>query len=103
MTIWVTIYKVAGAALAVLIIVALICMFLPQYQKYRRYQAREAALQDEIRLERDMIRTLRRKQEQFRTDPQFVERVAHEIGLAREGETLYKFIDDAPSTQPGGP
>ncbi len=100
MNFWVIVYRFAGVALGILLAVAVMVMFVPQYQQYRAFQAREAALLDEIRLEEEMLNTLRLKQERFRNEPRYVERIAHEVGLAKPDETIFRFVDDPPPASP---
>lgn len=62
-------------------------------------EARERQLREEVELEQELLRHLQTKQERLRSDPRFVEKIAREeLGLAKPGETVFKFIDDAPTT-----
>lgn len=94
MNIWSTIYRFAWITLGVLLLIAILCMFVPQYRLYREYQRREAELKEQIRHEEELLATLRRNQERFRSDPLFVKHLANEKGLALEHETLYRFVSD---------
>ena len=56
---------------------------------------REAALQEEIRLEQELLRHLQEQQQRLLTDPRFVEKVAREeLRYVKPGETIFKFVDD---------
>ena len=94
MNFWAVIYRFAWVTLGVLLFIAILCMFMPQYRQYREYQRRADALQEQIRLEEEMLKTLKQKQERFRSDPRFVEQIAHEVGLARPNETIFRFVED---------
>ncbi len=100
---WVAIYRIAWIALGVLVLVGMGFMFVPLIQEDREYQRRESALREEIRQEEQRIRELKLKQERFQSDPAFVERIAHEIGLAKPDETIFRFVDEEPGTDPDGP
>ena len=95
---WEAIYKSAWVLLGVLFVVAVICVFWPQFRQQKEYQRREAELQEEVRLEQEIIQHLKRQQERFQNDPWFVEHVAHELGMAKPNETIFKFVDDDPET-----
>ncbi|MBU0676643.1 MAG: septum formation initiator family protein [Verrucomicrobia bacterium] len=98
MSAWVLIYRFSWGVLAILIIVGVACMFWPQYMEYRENQRRVDELEQEIQLEEELLKSLKRKQERFRSDPRFVEQIAREMGLAKSGETVFKFLDDSPYT-----
>lgn len=93
---WVTIYRFAWIALGVLVLIGMGFMFVPLIQEDREYQRRENVLREEIRHDEERIRELRLKQERFQSDPAFVERIAHEIGLAKPNETIFRFVDEEP-------
>ncbi len=80
--------------MAGLLLLAIGHIFIPQYQEYRELQRRELALRDDIRVQEEGLRALKLKQERFQTDPSFVERIAHDIGLARPDETVIRFVDE---------
>lgn len=98
--------SVAVFVFGVILLIGLSALCLTQYQQYRENRRSEAQLQDEIRLREDMYRTLKRKQELFQSDPRFVEKIAREMGMAKEGEVVFKFIEEdrskaaQPDTQP---
>jgi len=94
MSYWDVIYRSAWAALGVLIAVAVLCMFWPKIRLHQEYQRKEAELLEEKRMEEQLIMHLKRQQERFKSDPKFVERIAHEQGMAWTNETLFKFVDD---------
>jgi cell division protein FtsB len=96
MNYWDLIYRSAWIALVILAVTGLIYMFWPQFRQYQEYQQTEARLEEEIRLETEMIKQLKRHQLRFQHDPRFVEHIAHELGMTRTNETLFKFVDDTP-------
>ncbi len=94
MSYWTVINRFVWVALAVLVLVGMGFMFVPLINQDRELQRRESALQEEIRLDQERVRELQLKQERFRSDPAFIERIAHELGLAKPNETVFRFIDE---------
>ena len=95
MNFWVMIYRIGWIALAILVVIAVIAMFIPQISQYNELHRREAAIQEEIRLEEEIIKHLKSQQDKLRTDPRFVEKIAREeLGYAKPGETVFHFTDD---------
>ena len=95
MNFWVTIYRVGWITLAILVVVAVVAMFVPQIKQYNELHRKESALQDEIRLEEEIIKHLKDQQERLEKDPRFVEKLAREeLGYAKPGETVFRFTDD---------
>ncbi|HNR94031.1 MAG TPA: septum formation initiator family protein [Kiritimatiellia bacterium] len=95
---WDAVYKGAWVVLIALLIAGSVLMFIPKLQEYRRYQQTAAKLEEESRHEEEIIKHLKMQQERFRTDPRFVEFVAHEMGMVKSNETIFTFIDDLPAT-----
>lgn len=94
MSYWTVINRFVWVALAVLVLVGMGFMFVPLIHQDRELQRRESALREEIRLDQERMRELQLKQERFRSDPAFIERIAHELGLAKPNETVFRFIDE---------
>lgn len=92
-------------SVVVLMLIGVGIAFLPKIKQHRQYQDTREKLQAEIRVEEQRIQELRLNQEKFNTDKQFVQKIAHEIGFAHEGETIYQFDeqsstnDELPNTQ----
>lgn len=95
MSFWVFIYRVAWVLLVVLISIGVFSLFYPQYRQYRAYKVQEEELEAEIRHHRELMQSLKKKQDRFERDPEFVEHMAHEWGLAKPNETLFKFDEDS--------
>ncbi len=95
MNIWAFIYRFACIALGVLLVAGLITLFYPKFRQHREMQREAQRLEDEIRFDREMVQHLKTKQEKLQNDPRFLERVAREeLGLAKPGETVFKFIEE---------
>ncbi len=91
MNVWVLLYRLAWIAIGVALVIGVVCAFLPQAHSYQELQKRKAALQEtNARLEARALQ-LEDNQRRFRADPEFVERVAREQGMAKPGETIFRF------------
>lgn len=92
MRLWLTIYRIALVAFVVVVIITVISAFLPKIRQNQERQRQITALEEENRSKENAIKTLRKQQEQFATDPKYVERLARdELGKAKTGETIYRF------------
>jgi len=90
MNYWTIIYRFAVAILLVLVLVGLICVFLPKYRSLQRLDEERALHNQEIDELEEHIRTLEYNQRQFRSNPQFVERIAREAGMLKTNEFTYR-------------
>lgn len=100
MNIWVFLYRFAWSVLAAVILAGLVAAFYPKVRQFHELQDRHSEMEEEVRLKEELVKHLRDKQERLLNDPRFVEKIAREeLGLARPGETVFKFSDD-PSTNP---
>lgn len=90
---WNLIYRVAWGVLALVVAVSTVMMFRPKVRELRATQAEIARLEELERQDRELLQALKEKQDRFARDPRFVEQVAHDMGMARPGEILFKFDD----------
>lgn len=85
--------------IAILVAIGVAAIFAPQIGRYRELRRKEAALREEIRLEQEILRHLQEQQQRLMTDPRFVEKVAREeLRYVKPGETVFKFVEDEPTT-----
>lgn len=99
MNIWAFIYRFACVTLGVLIAAGIIAAFYPKFRAHRELQRQAERLEEEIAFDREMVQHLKTKQEKLQNDPHFLERVAREeLGLAKPGETVFKFVEDPAAT-----
>ena len=104
MNIWAAIYKGGLVVIGILVVVLVVWLFAPRIRTYYDLQRVEARRADDVRLEEEMLAHLHRQQERLRTDPRFVEKLAREeIGLAKPGELVFKFVDDNAPTNAATP
>lgn len=87
------IYRFAAGAVVVMALIGMVFAFFPKVSQFHSYQEVKNDLERDIRAKEEAINELRHKQERFSTDKFFVQQIAHEIGFAHEGETIYQFND----------
>ncbi len=91
MNFWVMLYRFAWMVVIICCVIAIICVFVPRAHNYQELQRRKRSLEEgNSRLEA-RVRDLNDRQQRFRTDPEFVERLAREKGMAKPGETIFRF------------
>ena len=104
MNIWTLIYRTAWIVLGILGLILIVSIFVPQFRQYKELERKEAVLEESLREEEELIQLLKTRQERLENDPHFLERVVREeFGMAREGETVIKFIEEKAETSPGAP
>ena len=92
MNYWVLIYRFAWIVVVVLLVIGMICIFLPKCHSYQELLRKKADLDAEnARLELS-TRQLEQNQQRMQNDPAFVERVAREQGMAKPGETIFRAV-----------
>ena len=92
MKLWLTLYRIASVIFVVVVIIAIISAFLPKIRQNQERQRKITALEEENRYKEETVKALRKQQDQFATDPKYVEKLAREeLGKAKSGETIYRF------------
>ena len=74
--------------------VGIVLAFTPKVKQMQTYQTTRDALQQRIEITVTAEKELKDKQQRFRTDPSYVEKVAHEVGYARKGEMIFHFPEE---------
>lgn len=92
---WNVIYRYAALAAILLALTGVVIAFLPKVTQFGSYQERKDDLEAEIRADEERIKELRLNQEKFSTDKHFVQKIAHEIGFAHEGEVIFQFNEQS--------
>ncbi len=90
MSYWVLIYRFAWILVVVLCVIGLICIFLPEAHRFQELQKRKLVLERENAAIEARVRQLEKNQSDFVHNPEFVERIAREQGMAKPGETVFK-------------
>ena len=84
--------KVVKIAIAVIIIIA---VFLPGFSRLQEVRSRNEKLQKEIVRLREENIVLEEEIDRLVNDPVYLEAIAREkMGLAREGEIIYKIVPE---------
>jgi len=95
MSVWVLIYRISAGLIIAVAIIWAGSLFYPQFKQANDLNTRQLQLEDEIHHDEEILRHLRLKQQRLLNDPRFVEKIAREeLGLAKPGETVFKFVDD---------
>lgn len=69
--------------------------FWPQFVKHEELKRTEKSLQTRVESEEVKNMRLRREENDLKTNPNYVEKVAREkLGLVKPGELIYKFEED---------
>ncbi len=97
MNAWDALYRVACVSLVLLFVGGLALVFFPAIRDYHDYQRRHAEALEQIRHYEERILELKAKQEKFHQDPRFVERLAHDLGMARPDEVIFRFNEEKES------
>ncbi len=91
MNFWVLVYRLAWMVVIASGMVAVVCVFLPKTHNYQTLQNRKEVLVQGNAAMEARIRQFEQNQKRFRSDPEFVERSAREQGMAKPGETIFRF------------
>ena len=95
MSIWILIHRISAALVIAVALIWVGSLFYPQFRQMSDLNKRQMELEEEIRRDEEILRHLRLKQERLLNDPRYVEKIAREeLGLAKPGETVFKFVDD---------
>jgi len=94
---WNLINRIVLTSISVMAVVGVVLAFTPKVKQIQAYQNTRDTLQRRIDVALADERELKDKQRRFRTDPSYVERVAHEVGYARKDEMIYHFPEETGS------
>lgn len=91
---WNSISRGLWGVLIVIVLIGVTNAFLPKYKELRLVQAEKAEAEELECLDKELLQALKEKQDRFARDSQFVQQIAHDMGMARPGEVLFKFKKD---------
>jgi cell division protein FtsB len=91
---WNLINRIVLVAIIIMAGVGVVLAFTPKVRQLKEYQRRHDSLQQRIDETVAYELELKEKQRRFFSDPEFVEKVAHEIGYARTNETIFHFPEE---------
>jgi cell division protein FtsB len=95
---WNLINRIVLVAISVMAVVGIVLAFTPKVKQIQAYQNTRDTLQQRIDVTVAAERDLKEKQRRFQNDPNYVERVAHEVGYARKDEMIYHFLPEETGT-----
>ena len=91
---WNLINRIVLIAIIIMAGVGVVLAFTPKVRQMQEYQQTSDSLQQRIEVTVAAEQELKDKQRRFMTDPEFVEKVAHEVGYARTNETIFHFPEE---------
>ncbi len=94
MNVWLTIRRIALVAVVLGGLVLSVSVFLPKWTEYRKLQHKRAEAQQAVVMENDRLNLLQKNLARFEQDARFVETLAHQQGLARTNEVLFRIPAD---------
>ncbi len=103
MSAWTIVYKFTWILIFVLGIIVLLCVFIPQYGRYRAMKEQVGIDDAEIRDQEQETRDLYRKETMWATNREFVEQVARDDGRIKTNEMILLFVDGETSNVTPGP
>ena len=95
---WNLINRIVLISISVMASVGIVLAFTPKIKQIQAYQNTSELLQQRIDITLAAERELKEKQRRFLNDPAYVERVAHEVGYARNDEMIYHFPEETGGT-----
>ena len=91
---WNLINRIVLGAVVVMACVGVVLAFSPKVKQLKVYQTTHDTLQQRIEVTVAAEQELKENQRRFFSDPDFVEKVAHEVGYARSTETIFHFPEE---------
>jgi cell division protein FtsB len=90
MKFWITIYRFSWGLFVLLCAICVLCFFVPKLRQHDKLQRDKAAKVEEIHDTQAKIAELQRRQEQFSTDPRYVEHIARQRGMVKANELVVR-------------
>ena len=91
---WNLINRIVLIAIVIMAGVGVVLAFTPKVRQLQTYQETYDSLQHRIDVTVESEKELKEKQRRFLSDPEFVEKVAHEVGYARRDEMIFHFPEE---------
>lgn len=85
--------RVFGIVIVTCVAIGVVAIFQDRYAQIRELQARKRQCDAEILELKRMTAEVQRKKLRFRTEEDFVKRVARDLGLVCPNETVYQFVE----------
>jgi len=94
---WNLINRIVLIAIIIMAGVGVVLAFTPKVRQLQDYQETYDSLQQRIEVTVESEMELKEKQRRFLSDPEFVEKVAHEVGYASKDEMIFHFPEETGS------
>lgn len=94
------IFSVGKIVILVLVLAMLFYIFRPKVLEYRGLERRKAEREHALKQAEEQLKVLRTNQDRFQNDREFVERIAHDLGLAKTNEVLFKIAPEENTLTP---
>lgn len=88
---WTSLYRIGWFVAAVLLVIGALFVFAPQIGRQQRLQAEKEQKERYAESLDAQIDDYQARQEKFRSDPSYVERVAREMGRVKPDEVVIKY------------
>ena len=101
MNIWEKIWRFTWILIAVVVTIGIICVFIPQYSKYKKLQDKREALRKDVADEEETLKYYQLQEQRFPADRDFVEQVARREGMVKTNEALCVLVtSNMPTPRP---
>lgn len=100
MKIWPVVQLWAFIVVIVVLVSGAAILFLPEIRRHQMSEARLIEMKKILEDKSTHLQELQERQRRFKTEPSYVEHVAHELGLAHPGETVFRISESATAPQP---
>ena len=101
---WSIVFHISLGVVIVVSAIGVLYIFVPEYSRMTELQRKKEVLQAKNAGIESRIHDFQTRQNRFRSDPRFVERLVREqFGMVRENELIYKVIHDSPEIGPVAP
>ncbi len=91
---WNLINRIVLVTIIIMAGVGVVLAFAPKVKQLKDHQTTYDQLQQRIEITVARENELKEMQRRFKTDPEFVERIAHQVGYARKDETIFHFSEE---------
>ena len=91
---WNLINRIVLVAIIVMAAIGVMLAFTPKVKKFNQDQGKLDHLQQRIDVTMGEQRKYKDHIDRFQNDPDFVRKVAHEVGYASANETIYHFPEE---------
>lgn len=91
---WNLINRIVLIAVGIMAAVGVVLAFTPKVKQMHDYQNTVDSKQQRIDIAVSTVQETKDNIRRFKNDPDFVEKVAHEVGYAHKDETIFRFREE---------